>query len=130
MKGRVPLILGCFSVWLFSHLLAAESDLRRSVRSATERLRKQAGVTTASQDGINSGQNPEKMIPVYVVLRGDPAVRTVLRARTSSLQRSTTTVKRRISQMRAQQESVLTRLRYPGQLDTVSATSGWPTRFK
>ena len=108
------LILGCLSLWLAPQLLAFESDLRASVRSATARLRKQAGSAAASQHVNNSKPNSEKMVPVYVVLRGDPAVRTILEARTPSFRRSTARVKQRVSQIRAQQESVLTRLRFLG----------------
>ena len=60
------------------------------------------------------------MIPVYVVLRGDPAAQTVLEARAPSFRRSTASVKQRISQIRAQQESVLTQLRLLGARHTFS----------
>ena len=49
MNVRVTLILGCSSLWLFHQLLAIESDLRTSVRSATEGFLKQAGIATSSQ---------------------------------------------------------------------------------
>ena len=114
MKGRVALILGCFSLWLCPQLPAAESGLRNAVRSATEKLRTQAGIIPVGQGAANGEQDSEKTIPVYVVLRGEPAVRTVLEARTSAFRRSTTSAKQRISQIRAQQESLLTRLRFLG----------------
>ena len=114
MKRRVALTLGYLALWPFPHLLAIESDLRTSVRSATEKLRKQASIIPSSQAAANSVEAPEKMIPVYVVLRGDPAAQTFLEARAPSFRRSTASVKQRISEIRAQQESVLTQLRFLG----------------
>ena len=60
------------------------------------------------------------MISVYAVLYGGPAVQTVLEARSPSLRRSTVSVKQRILQIRTQQESVLTQLRFLGARNSFS----------